>query len=119
VIADPERQHYRAFGVEAGARALLDPRAWPTILRAICRSLWLMLSRQRNLALPDAGSGRLGLPADFLIARDGRVLAAKYGSYVYDQWSVDDVLAHARASNASGTAHEPARAARGERDHVA
>jgi hypothetical protein len=32
--------------------------------------------------------GRFGLPADFLIANDGKVLACKYGSHVHDQWSV-------------------------------
>jgi hypothetical protein len=36
--------------------------------------------------------GRLGLPADFLIAPDGRVLAEKYGAHVDDQWSVDELL---------------------------
>jgi hypothetical protein len=35
----------------------------------------------------------VGLPADFLIARDGTVIAAKYGQHAYDQWSVDDLLA--------------------------
>jgi len=39
--------------------------------------------------------GKLGLPADFLIARDGRILACKYGKHIYDQWSVDDLLAQA------------------------
>jgi len=34
------------------------------------------------------------LPADFLIASDGQLLACKYGEHVYDLWSVDDVLAH-------------------------
>jgi hypothetical protein len=37
--------------------------------------------------------GSLGLPADFLIATDGRVLACKYGSHAFDQWSVDEILA--------------------------
>ena len=36
--------------------------------------------------------GRLGLPADFLIAGDGRVVARKYGEHVYDQWPVDELL---------------------------
>ncbi|MGC1212561.1 MAG: hypothetical protein WA890_14980 [Micromonospora sp.] len=36
--------------------------------------------------------GRFGLPADLLIAPDGRVVAAKYGEHVYDQWSVDELL---------------------------
>ncbi len=36
--------------------------------------------------------GRLGLPADFLIAADGRILAARYGEHAGDQWSVDELL---------------------------
>jgi len=38
------------------------------------------------------GEKHLGLPADFLIAPDGSVLAAKYGRYASDQWSVDELL---------------------------
>jgi hypothetical protein len=38
------------------------------------------------------GEEHLGLPADFLIGPDGRVLAARYGKYVDDQWSVDELL---------------------------
>ncbi|WP_030429602.1 hypothetical protein [Allokutzneria albata] len=37
--------------------------------------------------------GRLGLPADFLIDRDGRVLAEKHGEHAYDQWSADELPA--------------------------
>jgi hypothetical protein len=36
--------------------------------------------------------GRLGLPADILIDQRGTVLACKYGSHAYDQWSVDELL---------------------------
>jgi hypothetical protein len=38
------------------------------------------------------GEKGLGLPADFLIAPDGRVLACKYGVHTTDQWSMDDLL---------------------------
>jgi hypothetical protein len=38
------------------------------------------------------GEKHLGLPADFLIGSDGRVLATKYGSHADDQWSVDELL---------------------------
>ena len=38
------------------------------------------------------GEKHLGLPADVLIAPDGLVLAAKYGKYASDQWSVDELL---------------------------
>ena len=39
--------------------------------------------------------GPFGLPADFLIAPDGRVAAVKYGEHAYDQWTVDELLGHA------------------------
>jgi hypothetical protein len=45
--------------------------------------------------------GRLGLPADFLIASNGRLLACKYGVHAYDQWSVDEVLDLARTWRAT------------------
>jgi hypothetical protein len=41
-------------------------------------------------------NGNLGLPADLLIAGDGRVVAVKYGTHAYDQWSVDELLGAAR-----------------------
>jgi hypothetical protein len=31
----------------------------------------------------------------FLIDPGGRVLASKFGAHAYDQWSVDELLAHA------------------------
>ncbi|UJW29134.1 AhpC/TSA family protein [Saccharothrix sp. AJ9571] len=94
VVADPGKRLYREFGVEAGRRALLDPRAWLPVLRSIATGLL----RRDRLPAPKQEHGRLGLPADFLIAGDGTVLAAKYGEHINDQWSVDEVLALARAS---------------------
>ncbi|MEV4132015.1 peroxiredoxin-like family protein [Dactylosporangium sp. NPDC049742] len=92
VVPDPQKRLYREFGVESSRRALLDPRVWPTILRAVARSTWALLrGRERSPSLNPAG-GRFGLPADFLIAPDGTVLAAKYGEHAYDQWSVDELL---------------------------
>jgi hypothetical protein len=92
VVPDPQRRLYREFGVESSRRALLNPRVWPAILRAVARSSWALLrGRERPPSLNPAG-GRLGLPADFLIAPDGTVLASKYGEHAYDQWSVDELL---------------------------
>ncbi len=88
VIADPQRQFYRAFGVETSARALLNPLAWPAVLR--------------GYALRGAGaqdSTRLGLPADFLISPQRHILACHYGAHAADQWRVDDVLRLARTLN--------------------
>ncbi|WP_396904897.1 peroxiredoxin-like family protein [Mycolicibacterium phlei] len=90
-VADPDKVIYRRFGVESGARALLDPRSWSAIIRGIALT---SLGRFRAPSVRQPG-GRLGLPADFLIAPDGTVLAARYGRHADDQWSVDEVLAHA------------------------
>lgn len=91
-VADPEKRHYRQFGVEASPRALLDPRAWGAIVRGAALTL------TGRFRAPDTRQpgGRLGLPADFLIDSSGRVIAAKYGRHADDQWSVDDLLAQAR-----------------------
>jgi AhpC/TSA family len=92
VIADPEKRLYADFGVESRPRALLDPRAWIPILRGVIRSVRALFRGQPVPSVNPHG-GRFGLPADFLIAPDGRVLACKYGSHAYDQWFVDEILA--------------------------
>ncbi|WP_437316796.1 peroxiredoxin-like family protein [Sorangium sp. So ce385] len=102
VVADPDKRLYGEFGVESAPRALLDPRAYWPILRAIAASLPAVLARRRPAPSRDPIGGRLGLPADLLIASDGRVLAAKYGEHVDDQWSVDELVALARAERSRG-----------------
>ncbi|GIF96498.1 peroxiredoxin-like family protein [Catellatospora citrea] len=104
VIADGDKRWYRAFGVEAGARALLDPRAWPGIVRAVTAALWLLPRRKAHLPSANPSGGRLGLPADLLIGPDGTVLAAKYGTHADDQWSVEEVLTLARTAGRAVTA---------------
>lgn len=93
VVADSDKRLYVEFGVESSVRAVLDPRAWLPGIRGIFR-------KRRPLAA-DLHGGPLGLPADFLIASDGRVLARKYGVHAYDQWSVDELLGLARGRQQS------------------
>jgi hypothetical protein len=95
VVADPGKRLYAEFGVESGPRALFNPRAWPAIVRAIVRDLPGVLRRHKPAPKSRPDGGRLGLPADFLIAPDGRVIAHKHGSHAYDQWPVDELLTHA------------------------
>jgi peroxiredoxin len=92
VVADPAKGLYREFGVESAPRSLLHPKAWPWIVRAIAAGLPDVLRKRKPLPPRQPEGGRLGLPADFLIAPDGRVLASHRGSHVYDQWSVDELL---------------------------
>ncbi|MEI9993371.1 MAG: peroxiredoxin-like family protein [Rhizomicrobium sp.] len=94
VVGDPDKRLYREFGVEAAPRALADPRAWPGIARSVGAAAQDLLRGKAAANLAPLG-GRLGLPADFLIAPDGRIVACKYGAHADDQWSVDEVLARA------------------------
>lgn len=92
VVADPAKELYREFGVESSPRSLLHPKAWPVIVWAILAGLPDVIRKRKPLPPKKIEGGRLGLPADFLIAPDGRVLASHHGSHVYDQWSVDELL---------------------------
>lgn len=87
-VADPGRELYRAYGVEASLRSIADPRSWAAGLRG-------MFAGHPSDAL-GLGADHLGLPADFLLDPAGRIVAAKYGVHADDQWSVDELLALAR-----------------------
>ncbi|MBN2624574.1 MAG: AhpC/TSA family protein [Acidimicrobiales bacterium] len=96
VVADPDKRIYREFGVESSPRALLHPRAWWPIVRAVGHSL-VAIVRDRQAPPPlTPHGGRYGLPTDILVGPDGRVVARHDGTHVDDQWSVDEVLALAR-----------------------
>jgi peroxiredoxin len=90
LIGDPDKHLYREFGVEAAARSLLSPRVW-------LPALWGIIRAGRRLTKVNPHGEVLGLPADFLIAPDNRVIARKYGTHAYDQWTVDELLGHAAA----------------------
>jgi peroxiredoxin len=89
---DPERRLYREFGVEASPRSVLHPGAWGAMTAGPARALASFMRGEGGSPARPTG-GRLGLPADLLIAPDGRLRAVKYGLHAYDQWSVDDLLA--------------------------
>ena len=111
VVADPGKRLYAEFGVESAKRALLDPRVWLPIVRAVALSLWGVLRHRRPVPSLNPHGGRFGLPADFLIAGDGRIVAVKYGEHAYDQWSVDELLSKA-AQERKTASPEPARGGR-------
>lgn len=101
VIADPLKTLYAEFGIESRWRALLDPRSWPAIAAGVWRSSMGVFQGRHPLPPINPAGGRFGLPADFLIATDGRIAACKYGAHADDQWSVDELLAIAAANGTS------------------
>lgn len=88
VVPDPAWALYDEFGVERSVQAIVHPKSY----------LAMFLGWNPTLGLSAGTGGRHGLPADFLIAPDGRVLAAKYGSHANDQWTVDDLLEIVRST---------------------
>jgi peroxiredoxin len=97
VIGDPDKKLYREFGVEAGTRALANASATFAILRTLIPTTVETIRKRQLAANLNPHGGRLGLPADLMIASNGRVLACKYGEHADDQWSVDEVLAVAKS----------------------
>ena len=89
VVADPDRNLYKEFGVESSIGAVLNPRAMGAALRGM-----RVAKMTGAMGLGEQHSGK---PADFLIGTDGTVLACKYGSHADDQWSVDEMLKLASA----------------------
>jgi peroxiredoxin len=94
LIADPERVLYRRLGVERRPSSLLSSRALGAAIAGQAAAL------RNHSTKRGAPGGRLGLPADFLIAPDGRITALKYGRHAYDQWTVDELLDRARPVSA-------------------
>ena len=97
VVGDPDKALYRRFGVEASAKAVLNPHAWRAIPAGWRQSIRTAVTKRRAPLPLAPTNGNLGLPADLLISGDGRVAAVKYGAHAYDQWSVDELLAAARS----------------------
>lgn len=85
VIGDPTKSLYKKFGVGSSLAAVLSPGSWPASIKGT-------FARDKpRIGFPPHG-GPLGLPADFLIASNGRVISSHYGKHADDQWTVDEVL---------------------------
>ncbi len=82
----------KAWGVKSSLRSVLSISAIVPIFRSVGNSLLQFL--RGNQALPPLRpkGGSLGLPADFLIATDGRMVDCKYGRHADDHWSIDELL---------------------------
>jgi peroxiredoxin len=92
VVADPNRELYRRFGVGTSLWSVADPRAWVAYARGV-------LARHPASSRQGEG-GHLGLPADFLLTQEGRIAACKYGAHAADQWAANELLELARTRGA-------------------
>jgi peroxiredoxin len=82
-IADPDKKLYKAFGVKTSIMSVLNPKSWSAAVKGVFN---------QGLGFPSWGESALGLPADFLIDRAGKIVAVKYGAHAFDQWEVDELI---------------------------
>ncbi|WP_323816161.1 redoxin domain-containing protein [Cellvibrio sp. NN19] len=83
IIADTDKHLYKKFEVETSPLAVFNPSVWlPAIKGAL----------KFGVQLPRDQETMNGLPADFLIDSDGKIIAAHYGKHAYDQWSIEELL---------------------------
>ena len=87
LVGDPKKALYKEFGVGTSL-GFMSLKALVAAMRGMARGHF-------GLRLLE---GPLGLPGDFLIAPSGHIKAAKYGTHAYDQWSVDELIAIAKAT---------------------
>jgi thioredoxin-dependent peroxiredoxin len=86
VIADPTRHLYVRYGVTPSWAKLLWSFVLPSFYLAFVKATVL-----RFWGGPIDGTYAM-IPADFLIAPDGRVRLARYGKHIGDHASVPDVI---------------------------
>lgn len=84
LIADPEKKWYKEFKVESSWKSVMSFSAATGYMSGVAGGLGL------GMALKD---DHLGLPADILLDKTGKVIAVKYGANANDQWNVDELLA--------------------------
>lgn len=79
IIADPAAELYNLYGVESSAAKVAATMQMPETPAVIQQAA------AHGFALtPEEGSNFDRMPADFLLAYDGRVIAAHYANYVMD-----------------------------------
>lgn len=93
-VADPQKKLYAEFGADRTmpSSAALNPRTWWAAMTALAKGLTF----NRLHGAKGKGEVHDGLPAEFLISSNGRILATKYGKRVDDHWSVDEILTLSR-----------------------
>lgn len=95
LVADPKKQLYKDFGVESSIGAILNPLAFMSIIFGIVNSILEFLLGTRPLPSFGPEGGSFGLPADFLIRTDGKIIDCYYGRHAADHWSVENLLSKA------------------------
>jgi hypothetical protein len=83
MVGDLSEFYYHMFGVEKSSKWLSNFNA----IKALFTGL-----QQGFYNFKWTKNGVTGLPADFLIATNGKIVACRYGLHAADQWEVNEML---------------------------
>ena len=100
-IADPTKELYKKFGTEEG-QGFAGGITWHVagvLLWAVGSAVVDLTKGERKVAPLRPTGGRNQFPADFLVNKEGEVLAVKYGKDAADQWSVKELFELAKTLN--------------------
>ncbi|HSE64953.1 MAG TPA: peroxiredoxin-like family protein [Thermoanaerobaculia bacterium] len=84
LVADPNQEIYRAFGVESSWAGLLKSMLLPSFYRD-----WIRSMRRGFWGGADLEMAKM--PADFLVGPDGRLLLVHYGRDIGDHLSLAEI----------------------------
>ena len=101
-IADPTKELYKKFGTEE-AKGFADGLTWHVagVLPKVIGSAVVDLAKgERKVPSTNPTGGKYQFPADFLVNKEGKILAVKYGTDTADQWSVKELFDIAKTLNA-------------------
>jgi peroxiredoxin len=87
IIADRQKKFYRLYQAAFSWGKLFSPDTWRATFRSIFRGYFPQFTRFEG--------GIIGVPADFLLDRKGKVVSWHYGKHFGDSWSVSQVLKEA------------------------
>ena len=96
LVPDPNKQIFRAYGVETGWAGMFSP--------AVMRDYVKALKAGFSPGLLTSDGGITGNPADFIIDANGRIAFAHYGKHYADSLDAAEIVRLRKALEARGRA---------------
>jgi len=93
---------YKQLGTEE-AKGYSDGFTWHTagmLPKLIGSAVADLVKGERKMPSRNPTGGGFQFPADFLVNKEGKILAVKYGKDAADQWSVKELFELAKTLNA-------------------
>lgn len=84
IIPDPQKTFYQLFGSQFSWKALLSFNSWRFTFASVFQGYFPHFNKFEG--------GITGIPSDFLLDEQSRIVELNYGKHFGDSWTVSDVL---------------------------